>query len=117
MLVTSLRLWVAETNAWLVAPSGAGGECLLVDAPPDPDPIVDRLSTDGLTAVHTPGHTKGSIGRTDLPGGSREELLASMAARILPLPDDLPVLPGHGPTTTIGEERRTNPFLRQLGPG
>src|SRR2546422_7703658 len=76
-----------------------------------------------FTAIHTPGHTKGSvcflmevedqgtvlfsgdhlfagsIGRTDLPGGSYEELMASMAEKILPLPDDVSVLPGHGPVT------------------
>ena len=96
-----------------------------------------RISGAGLTftAVHTPGHTqgstcfllevegevpvlfsgdhlfKGSVGRTDLPGGSHEQLLASMDDKILPLPDHVIVLPGHGATTTIGDERRTNPFL------
>ncbi|HVL94135.1 MAG TPA: MBL fold metallo-hydrolase [Acidimicrobiales bacterium] len=96
-----------------------------------------RVSGAGLsfTALHTPGHTKGStclllevegeapmlftgdhlfkgtVGRTDLPGGSQQELLASMAAKILPLADDVRVLPGHGPRTDIGTERRTNPFL------
>jgi hydroxyacylglutathione hydrolase len=224
MSVSGMQLWVAGTNAWFVAPDGAGGECLLVDAPPDPEPIVDHLAAGGLrlvalvsthghvdhvggvasvvrgqdhevpvhihdgdrhmlldpvgtggtlgrvlesqgldvrppelihglsdgervsgagvtlTAIHTPGHTrgstcflleaegeapvlfsgdhlfKGSIGRTDLPGGSRDELLASMSAKILPLPDEVRVLPGHGPTTTIGDERRTNPFLQHLAP-
>jgi glyoxylase-like metal-dependent hydrolase (beta-lactamase superfamily II) len=58
----------------------------------------------------------GSIGRTDLPGGSLEELMASMAEKILPLGDDVAVLPGHGATTTVGDERRTNPFLAQLLP-
>jgi len=91
-----------------------------------------------LQAIWTPGHTPGStcllatvgdegtvllsgdhlfagsIGRTDLPGGSYEQLMASMRERILPLDDDLVVLPGHGPTTTIGHERRTNPFLQGL---
>ena len=57
---------------------------------------------------------KGSIGRTDLPGGSREQLLDSMVAKILPLSDDVQVLPGHGDTTTVGEERATNPFLLGL---
>ncbi|HEX9259536.1 MAG TPA: hypothetical protein VF855_08350, partial [Acidimicrobiales bacterium] len=56
----------------------------------------------------------GSIGRTDLPGGSFEVLMESMADKILPLPDDLQVLPGHGQTTTLGWERRTNPFLVEL---
>jgi hydroxyacylglutathione hydrolase len=91
-----------------------------------------------FTALHTPGHTRGStcfllevdghppvlfsgdhlfagsIGRTDLPGGSYDDLMASMAAKILPMDDDVQVLPGHGPTTTIGRERQTNPFLAEL---
>ncbi|MGI9033842.1 MAG: MBL fold metallo-hydrolase [Acidimicrobiales bacterium] len=91
-----------------------------------------------FTAIHTPGHTKGSvcflleiegeapvlfsgdhlfagsIGRTDLPGGSYEELMESMASKILPLDDAIGVLPGHGPATTIGDERRTNPFIARL---
>ena len=224
MTIEGLRLWIAGTNAWIVSPSGSGGECVLVDAPPDPEAIVARLTEQGLrlvallathghvdhvggvsevvgaqdhdvpvhlhdadrhmlldpvrtggtlgrvlaaeeldidppelvygledgqrvsgagmtfTAVHTPGHTQGSvcfllevdgeppilfsgdhlfagsIGRTDLPGGSHEQLLGSMAEKILPLDDDTRVLPGHGPTTTIGHERRTNPFLTSLLP-
>jgi glyoxylase-like metal-dependent hydrolase (beta-lactamase superfamily II) len=91
-----------------------------------------------FTAIHTPGHTKGSvcflmevegegtvlfsgdhlfagsIGRTDLPGGSYDELMASMAEKVLPMADDVQVLPGHGPVTTVGHERRTNPFLLEL---
>ena len=77
---------------------------------------------------HTPGHVvlfepnerkvfvgdclfAGSIGRTDLPGGSTEQLLDSLFNKILPLGDDVEVYSGHGPLTTIGKERRTNPFL------
>jgi len=98
------------------------------------------LSIAGLeiTVDHAPGHTKGSvlfrlpedgdvppvclsgdvlfagsIGRTDLPGGSSEEMMASLRDRILPLADDTLVLPGHGPQTTIGQERATNPYLQQ----
>jgi len=91
-----------------------------------------------FTAFHTPGHTRGSVcfllevdgeapilfsgdhlfrgsvGRTDLPGGSHEQLLASMAEKILPMADEVRVLPGHGSTTTVGDERRTNPFLARL---
>ena len=91
-----------------------------------------------FTALHTPGHTRGStcfklsladldplllsgdhlfagsIGRTDLPNGSYEDLMDSMASKILPLPDNTVVLPGHGATTTIGIERATNPFLAEL---
>jgi hydroxyacylglutathione hydrolase len=86
-----------------------------------------------LVADHTPGHTPGhvtfrdeqvlfagdlvfagSIGRTDLPGGSMPAMLASLAERFLPLPDELQVLPGHGPVTTVGRERASNPFLAGL---
>jgi hydroxyacylglutathione hydrolase len=57
----------------------------------------------------------GSIGRTDLPGGDGRAILASLARVALPLPDDTVVLPGHGPQTTIGRERASNPFLSGLG--
>jgi glyoxylase-like metal-dependent hydrolase (beta-lactamase superfamily II) len=56
----------------------------------------------------------GSIGRTDLPGGSTETMLTSLRDKILPLADDTVVLPGHGPATTIGRERASNPYLRDL---
>jgi hydroxyacylglutathione hydrolase len=96
-----------------------------------------------FTVDHAPGHTPGSvlfrmpgddraasycvsgdvlfagsIGRTDLPGGSSEAMMNSLRTRIAPLDDDTAVLPGHGPRTTIGAERRANPFLRQaMGAG
>ena len=53
----------------------------------------------------------GSVGRTDFPGGSFEQLAAGIRAKLWPLPDETRVLPGHGPPTTIGEEKRTNPFV------
>ena len=56
----------------------------------------------------------GSIGRTDLPGGSYEAMLESLRRVVLPLPDELPILSGHGPETTVGRERATNPFLREV---
>lgn len=85
-----------------------------------------------LTPGHTPGHCcflwedqgmlfsgdqlfAGSIGRTDLPGGSYEDLMRSMKSQVLTLDDDIRVLPGHGPETTIGRERRHNPFLQSMG--
>ena len=58
----------------------------------------------------------GSIGRTDLPGGYYEQILECLARVCLPLPDETVVLPGHGPQTTIGRERATNPFLSELAP-
>ena len=91
-----------------------------------------------LTVDHAPGHTQGSvlfrhatedggrlvlagdvlfagsIGRTDLPGGSSEAMWESLRTKVLPLDDETVVLPGHGPTTTIGRERATNPFLSGL---
>jgi hydroxyacylglutathione hydrolase len=83
------------------------------------------------TPGHTPGHCcfllksegvlfsgdqlfAGSIGRTDLPGGDFRALMESMATKVLPLDDEVKVLPGHGPPTTVGDERRTNPFLTGL---
>jgi len=92
----------------------------------------DTFQVGTLTAkvIHTPGHSPGgvcflfddaifvgdtlfagSVGRTDLPGGSTETLLESIHTRLLSLPDDLRVYSGHGPATTIGDERRRNPFL------
>ncbi|MEO5679767.1 MAG: MBL fold metallo-hydrolase [Acidimicrobiales bacterium] len=226
MQIWQLPLWLAATNAYVLAPDGPGGECILIDAPPDPGAIlglldehdlrlVALLSTHGhsdhvggvstvvrrvhadhgtsvavhihhddlhmlldpvgtsgafgryleqegldlrppehieglddgqvvrgaglaFTAIHTPGHTEGSvclrldvdgeapmlfsgdhlfagsIGRTDLPGGSYEALVASMREKVLPLDDGVAVLPGHGGRTTIGRERRTNPFILEM---
>ena len=85
-----------------------------------------------ITFIHTPGHTEGSvclyfpeqkkliagdtlfagsIGRTDLPGGSFRKIMRSLHDRVLALPDETIVVPGHGPLTTIGDERESNPFL------
>ena len=226
MQIWQLSLWLAETNAYVVSADGPGGECVLVDAPPDPAAILGLLAEHGLrlvallgthghldhvggvssvvagvepapghpipvhihdddrhmlldpvgtggdfgrylaqerldltppevieglddgqvvrgaglafTAIHTPGHTRGSvcfrldvegeqpllfsgdhlfagsIGRTDLPGGSYEELATSMRGKIMPLDDEIVVLPGHGGSTTVGRERRTNPFVLQM---
>ena len=108
----------------------------------DAPPTVDRYYQHGdivrwgkLSAevVHTPGHTPGgiclkvgdllvagdtlfagSIGRTDLPGGDYATLIRSIQTRLLVLPDETAVYSGHGPATTIGEERRSNPFLQEL---
>ena len=104
-------------------------------------PAPDHFLTDGmmltfgdcrLTVLHTPGHTPGgcclyfpeegkvitgdtlfaeSVGRTDLPGGSHETLIDSIRTKLLPLPDETVVYPGHGPESTIGHEKRHNPYL------
>jgi glyoxylase-like metal-dependent hydrolase (beta-lactamase superfamily II) len=94
----------------------------------------DTVQAGSLTAnvIHTPGHTEGSvclyfpaekklvagdtlfagsIGRTDLPGGSMQKIINSLHEKVLALPDETLVVPGHGPLTTIGEERESNPFL------
>jgi glyoxylase-like metal-dependent hydrolase (beta-lactamase superfamily II) len=96
----------------------------------------DSVSAGSLTAsvLHTPGHTEGSIclyfapekkliagdtlfagsiGRTDLPGGSYKKIISSLQERVLALPDETVVVPGHGPLTTIGDERQSNPFLQK----
>jgi hydroxyacylglutathione hydrolase len=97
------------------------------------DGLAIGLSTLPAQVLHTPGHTPGSIcllfpdhnlllagdtlfagsiGRTDLPGGDGQQILRSLRDRLLVLPDATRVLPGHGPETTIGEERQSNPFLQ-----
>ncbi|EOM75894.1 MBL fold metallo-hydrolase [Rhodococcus rhodnii] len=75
--------------------------------------VVFRAVADGSTPFALTGDTlfQGSIGRTDLPGGDHEQLLQSIADRLLVLPDETVVLPGHGAATTIGTERTGNPFL------
>lgn len=86
--------------------------------------------------IHTPGHTQGSvclhfaplgmvfagdtlfagsIGRTDLPGGNGRQIIDSIQTRLLALPEETRVIPGHGSATTIGDERETNPFLQHFG--
>ena len=66
-------------------------------------PVIDVFAGDALF--------QGGIGRFDLPGGDGKVLLASIREKLLTLPDDTMVLAGHGPTSTIGEEKRSNPFL------
>jgi hydroxyacylglutathione hydrolase len=105
---------------------------------PPPDDTLDHgklISISGFsgTILHTPGHTQGSIclylpdkqlllagdtlfagsiGRTDLPGGNSHQLIASIRESLLTLPDEVTVIPGHGPRTLIGIERESNPFLQ-----
>jgi glyoxylase-like metal-dependent hydrolase (beta-lactamase superfamily II) len=107
--------------------------------PPEPDSLLDEgdeVEAGGLRmrVIHVPGHTPGgaclcgkvdgqgvlfagdalfagSIGRVDFPGGDERTLLSAIREKLLSLPDETVVWPGHGPGTTIGEERRSNPFL------
>ena len=106
-----------------------------VKSPPQPDRLLkdgDRIDVDDLhfEVLHTPGHSSGGIcllghgvvfsgdtlfklgiGRTDFPGCSHERLIKSIHDKLMVLPDETIVYPGHGPPTTIGDERRGNPFL------
>ncbi len=111
-------------------------------APPEtapPDESLREGQTVGLDCfpaqvLHTPGHTQGSIclhfasmkllvagdtlfagsiGRTDLPGGNYAQIIDSIHSKLLALPDETRVLPGHGPETSIGRERAANPFLQR----
>jgi hydroxyacylglutathione hydrolase len=105
-------------------------------APPDTsaeEGMVVGIANHAAQVIHTPGHTPGSvclhfasenlllagdtlfagsIGRTDLPGGDSRKILRSIHDRLLVLPDETRVIPGHGPETTIGQERAANPFLQ-----
>ena len=120
----------------------AGGGALFFDFQPPPIPAAVNSLTAGqeigvgeltLRVLHTPGHTPGhvtfheptakaafdgdvlfmqGIGRTDFPGSSYRQLMDSIRNKLFTLPDETVVYPGHGPETTIGNERRWNPFLR-----
>ena len=114
--------WIGTATPETVPPDENLADGLMVGLPRFPAMV-----------LHTPGHTQGSvclhfaplkllvagdtlfqrsIGRTDLPGGDYPQILDSIHSRLLTLPDETRVLAGHGPATTIGAERRGNPFLR-----
>lgn len=134
---TGAPLLVHEDDApHITSPTGTGGAMFGFSLSA---PAADRTLADGdtieagglvLDALHTPGHTRGciclyapghlfsgdtlfagSVGRTDFPGGDARALRESIATRIATLPDETVVHPGHGPETTIGRERRVNPFF------
>lgn len=141
--LTGASIFLNENDLPLLKMMDSQAAWLGVQAPETASP--DESLTDGLTVgldrypakvIHTPGHTQGSIclhfasmkllaagdtlfagsiGRTDLPGGDFDQIIDSLHSRILALPDETRVLPGHGPGTTIGEERRSNPFLQMRG--
>ncbi len=134
---TGAPLMVHEADAVdIVCPTGTGAALFGFD---HKSPPADRILTHGdiieagdlaLEVLHTPGHTpgcislfasghlfsgdtlfSGSVGRTDFPRGDAQALKRSIASRLAPLPDETVVHPGHGPETTIGRERRVNPFF------
>jgi hydroxyacylglutathione hydrolase len=140
--VTGAPFYLHEADAPLLDWMQTSGRIFLgVDLPPPPD--VDERPTEGdvleagkvrLEVLHTPGHSPGSIslvadegvfcgdtlfagsiGRTDLPGGDSQQLLDAIARKLFAFDEDMAVHPGHGPSTTLGEERRYNPFVGTAG--
>ncbi|MBF0428849.1 MAG: MBL fold metallo-hydrolase [Magnetococcales bacterium] len=129
--------WIHEADRKFV--EGAAKHAALWGLPFGAVPTIDRTLSDHeilevaglhLEVIHTPGHTPGgvclrwedgllvgdtlfagSIGRTDLPGGHHATLLNSIHSRLLVLDEKIQCFPGHGPATTLGRERRNNPFL------
>lgn len=134
-----IRLHPADRPLYDALPDQAAMFGIPAGAPlPIDSPITDgetiSFGRHSVTAIHTPGHTPGStcyllsgdapalfagdtlfrrsIGRTDLWGGDTDTILDSIRTRLYSLPEDTPVVCGHGPGTTIGEEKRANPFVR-----
>lgn len=131
-----VALHPADYTLWR-AQGGAGWFGMRID--PGPEPTIDlahgqvlRLGSNRLEVRHAPGHTPGhvlfycqeqslcfcgdlifagNIGRSDFPGGSMQQLLESIRTQVLTLPDETRLLPGHDEETTVGRERRANPFL------
>lgn len=127
-----------EVPVLAAAEASAGMFGMHVTQPAPPDRVLkdgDEVKAGNLVlrVLHTPGHTpggiclqyenqvfvgdtlfQGSIGRTDLPGGDYATLMRSIRDKLLPLPDDTVIYPGHGQPTTMGEEKQLNPFVRPL---
>jgi glyoxylase-like metal-dependent hydrolase (beta-lactamase superfamily II) len=136
---TGAELLIHEGDAPVMASASLQSRAFGINTPSSPR--ADRFVKHGdiitagevsLKVLHTPGHSPGgislleqgmvftgdslfagSIGRTDLPGGDLATLLRSIKTNLMALPDDTKVFCGHGPATTIGEERRENPFLNK----
>lgn len=134
---TGASLLIHEGDRALLrqAPSSAASFGLTVEEPPEPDRFIgEREKIDfgktTLEVIHTPGHSPGgicllhdhvlftgdtlfagSIGRTDLPGGSHEQLLESIRSKLLVLAETVEIYPGHGPSSSIGREKKYNPFF------
>ena len=138
--LTGAPIYLNEADLPLLQMMSAQAAWLGIETPETAPP--DEALTDGrrvglesypAEVIHTPGHTQGSIclhfaplkmvlagdtlfagsiGRTDLPGGNFEQIIDSIHSRLLNLPEETKVVPGHGPGTTIAVERKTNPFLK-----
>jgi glyoxylase-like metal-dependent hydrolase (beta-lactamase superfamily II) len=136
---TAAELLIHEKDLELLSLAAKSAQMYGLQVENSPAPA--RYLTDGMRldfgrrsieVLYTPGHTQGgcslllrneqlvitgdtlfadSVGRTDLPGGSHDQLIASIKAKLMPLPDETVVWPGHGPSSTIGRERRTNPYI------
>jgi len=134
-----LPLVALHPNDHVLWRAGGGGAIFGFDIDPGPEPTIDFydgqiLRLGGVefevrfTPGHTPGHCilyvaqfdicfcgdlifSGSVGRTDLPGGDWEQLVESIKTQVFAMPDDTRLLSGHGPETTVGEEKTTNPFV------
>jgi glyoxylase-like metal-dependent hydrolase (beta-lactamase superfamily II) len=125
-----LQAMMATQAAWLGVPTP---ESVEIDAPLN-DGATLQLGQTEFHVLHTPGHTQGSIslwipseqklvagdtlfagsiGRTDLPGGDGRQILRSIHQKLLPLPEETTVIPGHGDITTIGQEKEFNFFLQE----
>ena len=139
-MATGAPVYMNQNDAELQAMLPIQASWLGVEEPEPVE--IDAPAKDGDTllvgatqfhVLHTPGHTQGSvslyapaentliagdtlfqgsIGRTDLPGGDGRQILRSIHQKLIPLPEETIVIPGHGPNTTIGREKRMNPFLQ-----
>lgn len=136
---TGAELLIHQNDAKLLSLAARSAQSYGLSVEDSPAP--SRYLEDGMTleigrrtieVLHTPGHTQGgcclllrneqvllsgdtlfadSVGRTDLPGGNHDQLIASIKEKLMPLPDETVVWPGHGPSSTIGRERRSNPYI------
>ncbi len=137
--LTGAPIYLNENDLPLLDMMGTQAAWLGINAPetvPPDSGLIDGqavgLEHYSARVLHTPGHTQGSIclhfaplklliagdtlfagsiGRTDLPGGNYDQIIESIHSRLLALPDETSVIPGHGPVTSIGQERKSNPFL------